>query len=714
MLAPSRGRYVFDIETNGFLEEVTVIHCAVMIDLDTEEVHAFGPDQIDQFLKLYQSATTLIGHYIIGFDMPVIDKLHGVVPAPDCEIIDTVNLGRLVFPDIKAIDMPMAKKWKAWKIKYDFWVRDQLKANPELPEDHDFGRAPHLPDPPKEFPGYLVGSHSLEAYGYRMGTERKGDYSKEMKAKGLDPWAEWNPAMHDYMIQDGRVNLLLFRWLMEHAPTAQSVLLEMRVQRLISQVERNGWPFNRKAAEDLYQALCAERDALGTSLRSLFPAWEVQLEDFIPKRNNKTKGYIAGVPVPRSEIVEFNPASRDHIADRLTAKYGWKPVEYTESGKPKVDDDVLKKLPYPEAQQLARYFLIQKRIGQVGEGTQAWLKVVSKDGFIHGRYNTNGAVSGRATHSTPNVAQVPGVLAEFGKQCRALFTVLKGYKQLGADQAGLELRCLGSFMATFDKGAYIQTVLFGDVHWENAKALFGLPDDTERFDGKDENGDEIKVPAHEKFRAIAKTFIYAFLYGSGDENLGSIAGVTDDEAAEWSACPKHRAAYLKMRSQLEARARKFGDQPPTKQQLRHAYKGLLLRGRFMAKFPALAKLLKAVKDGAKKGWLKGLDGRKLPVRSAHAALNVLLQSAGAIICKQWIADAEDALVAAGLTHGWGGDFVILGWIHDELQIAVKDGLEDQVAEIVVAAARKAGDPFPTWKCPTDGDVIVGANWAECH
>src|SRR3546814_4197838 len=82
--------------------------------------------------------------------------------------------------------------------------------------------------------------------------------------------------------------------LMDQGVSLQAMQLEMRVQRLCSQIERNGWPFDRKAAEELYATLCAERENLSQSLRSLFPLWEVQLEDFVPKRNNKTKGYIAG------------------------------------------------------------------------------------------------------------------------------------------------------------------------------------------------------------------------------------------------------------------------------------------------------------------------------------------------------------------------------------------------------------------------------------
>lgn len=684
MLAPSRGRYVFDIETNGFLDVVTVIHCAVMIDLDTEEVHDYKPDQIDQFLERYAEAEELVGHYIIGFDCPVIEKLHGVRPKPSCKIVDTVNLGRLVFSDIKARDFPMAAAWKKWKLAKE--ANEKLNADrfAEYVETYGYeeGFQPlaFTQEAPQEFPGNLVGLHTLEAYGYRMGHVKKGDYSKEMKALGLDPWAEWRPEMHDYMIQDGVVNHELLKWLMSFDPSPQAIELEMRTQLLCSQIERNGWPFARKKAEELYAHLSSERARMSAELRDLFPPWTVQLDDFIPKRDNKTKGYVKGVPVPRFEEVEFNPNSRAHIELKLREKYNWKPTDFTPGGAATIDDDVLQKLPYPEAKQLATLFTIQKRIGQLAEGNKAWLKYVSPEGKMHGRYSTNGTVTGRSAHFDPNIGQVPAVGKEYGRECRELFTVPPGWSQLGADQSGLELRCLGSYMSAFDKGAYIQIVLNGDIHWENAKAIFGLPADTVRDDSN---------PQHKKYRNYAKTIIYALLYGSGDENLGSIIG-------------KGRKA------------------------------GMQIRERMMKKFPALEKLVQAVEGvkkgtrnkktgkiatettGAKRGWLKGLDGRKIPVRSEHAALNSLLQSAGAVICKQWITDCEDALKASGLKHGWDGDFVFLGWIHDEIQLAVREGLEDQVSEICIATARAAGDPFPSWNCPLDGDVKVGRNWAECH
>ena len=657
----SRGRYVFDLETNGLLGMVSRVHCAVLYDLDTHELIGFRPNELGKFLKRYRSATLLIGHNIIGFDVQVLQKLYGVTPSAECELIDTLPLGRLIYSDIKQDDFPKAKAWKKYKQARDEW------------EERNEGKTyPYVKKAPQEFPGQFVGSHSLEAWGYRLGHEKKGDYSKEMKAKGLDPWAEFNEDMYEYMLQDARVNVGLYEHLIaQEGFSPLAVALEMACQALCCRMERNGWPLDVRKAEELYSRLCQRRHELEKELEAAFPPWRVRLEDFVPKRNNSTKGYIAGVPVERWETREFNPSSRDHIADRLTDKYGWKPTEFTDGGSPKVDDEVLQRLPYPEAKLLAEYFLIQKRLGQLGEGSQAWLKQVSKKGRIHARYNSNGALTGRATHSNPNIAQVPSVGAEYGWDCRVLFHVPAGWTQLGADQSGLELRCLGSFMAAFDGGKYIEVVLHGDIHWENAKALFGLPDDTVR--------DEENNPQHKKMRGVAKTFIYAFLYGAGDAKLGSIIG-------------------------------------------KGAKAGAQLRARFLKKFPALARLIKAVKAAASKGWLKGLDGRKLPIRSEHAALNTLLQSAGAVICKSWITMAEKAIqdagfkLSEGLYEDWDrdADVVFLGWVHDELQVAVRKGLEEKISAILIETGRRAGEPFASWKCPTDVEVKQGSNWAICH
>jgi hypothetical protein len=679
-------RVICDTETNGFLENVTKMHCAVMIDIDTGELMDFGPDELDEFLLHYQKAKLVVGHNFIKYDYEVIRKLFGVTIKRE-RVRDTLILARLYNSDIKGQDLPKASAWKKWKL---------------AAAEAESKGVPYHVKPPKEFPGQLCGSHSLEAWGYRLGEEKKGDYAKEMKAKGLDPWASWNPEMHEYMIQDAKVNLGLWLFLMDQELSYQAIVLEHRVAWLASRIEQNGFSFDFKAAEQLHMDLVAERNAIRKDLHNLFPPWTERVEDFIPARDNKTKGYVKGVPVPRYETYTFNPSSREHIANRIIFKYGWKPKQKTEGGGVKIDDEVLTNLAkvknkdgtpkIPEAAILARSFVLDKRIGQLADGSNAWLKLYNpKTGCIHGTYNTNGAQTGRMTHAKPNVAQTPSLknakgVVPLGKEMRALWKVLKkGWKQIGADQAGLELRCLASFLSAFDGGEYARLISSPgfDTHWHHAKMLFNLPMDTP-YDEKNEQ--------YVFYRTRAKRYVYAYLYGAQDPMLASIMECTVAEAA---ACRKN----------------------------------------FEKNFPALKKLIEAVQKASKKKWIKGLDGRRVPVRSAHAALNTLLQSAGALLCKQWMVDACDALtgerweeeepvdfvvntwdpnLAADLVYGWDGDFVFQALVHDEIQSAAKEEHVPTVTTVLVAVARTAGNAFKSWRCPTDGDAKVGQSWADCH
>lgn len=651
-VSPSQGATdrricVSDTETNGFLEDVTTIHCAVIVDYQTGKAKGYRPDEIDHYVADLSTYDEVWFHNGIKFDEPVIEKLKGLPKSPVYR--DTMVLSRLVHPDIKSSDFIRAARWREYseyQERYSEYVfeREKLYASGD---EEDFRMAERTDWAPKwegpvpaYFPARLIGSYSLEAWGCRLGLH-KSDYE--------GGWDTFNEEMFDYMMQDGAVTLLLLQKLLAHEPSAQSVELEHRIARLCFQIEQNGFPFDEKAAVELLGRLIDEREAIRVDLVGLFPNWKVRLPDFIPKRNNGPKGYVAGVPVERWKEFEFNPASRDHIADRLIDKYGWKPAQFTDNGKPVVDDDVLSALPYPEAQKLARFFLLEKRIGQLSEGNQAWLKV-AKNGKIHARYTPNGTVTGRSTHSHPNISQVPRVSSEFGRDCRALFHVPEGWIQLGADQQGLELRCLASDLSGLagDGGNYGRIVTEGDVHTTNQMAA-GLPT-----------------------RDAAKTFIYAFLYGAGDEKIGSIAG-------------KGKAA------------------------------GRSLKAAFLEKTPGLSTLLSIVKNAAKRGFIKGIDGRKIPIRSEHSALNMRLQNAGAVVCKQWGCDWDDALKEMGLRHGWDGDYVFLAFCHDEYQLAVRDDPEiiEKVREAGIKTGQEAGLPY-NFQCELDVEVKTGRSWRDCH
>jgi len=304
-------------------------------------------------------------------------------------------------------------------------------------------------------------------------------------------------------------------------------------------------------------------------------------------------------------------------------------------------------------------------------------------------------VTSRASHYNPNIAQVPASSKPYGHECRSLFTVLPGFKQLGADMKSLEGLCLAHYLAKHDGGAYGRGLLAGDAdtHWDNVLNMGFLPAGTER--NKDDK-------LHTLLRETgAKRGFYAVLYGTGDKKAGRI--ILD-------AC--RAARKLDPVRGGEVYARHLSSDAPSDKELRNV--GKLAKFNIIRGIPGLSRLKQTISDGlAERSTLPGLDKRRLPVRSEHSALNLLLQSAGAILCKRWIVDAYKALVAAGYKWGWNGDFVFLGWIHDEIQVAVRAGLEEEVGNIIVQCARNAGKPYG-FRLPLDSDYKVGASWADTH
>ena len=592
-------RILFDIETNGLLDELTMVHSLVLIDLDTGDLVSCADQEgyrsIEEGIDILYGAKLLVGHNIQGFDLPALHKTHQF--DTDAELHDTLIMSRLIWSDLKHNDFRFLEK------------------NPE-------------------FPKQLIGSHSLKAWGYRLGNH-KDEYD--------GGWDAWSKEMQDYCEQDTRANLTFYEKILSKNPSDESVKLEHDFAHVIRKQERQGFNFDEAGAEKLLAKLQTRQAELEGELQEAFPPWEIR-EPFVPKVNNKTRGYVKGQLTYKVKEVVFNPASRDHIADRLQKLRDWKPTDFTAQGKPKVDEAVLAELDYPEAKLLNEYLLINKRIGQLATGSNAWLKLV-KDGKIHGQVNTNGAATGRCTHNRPNIAQVPSVGAAYGTECRGLFRAPDDYALVGADLSGLELRCLAHYMARFDDGAYGDVVVNGDIHTQNQKAA-GLPT-----------------------RNNAKTFIYGFLYGAGPAKIGSIVGGSEKE-------------------------------------------GRKLIAKFMKATPAIKLLREAVSASVKKnGYLKGLDGRVLPIRSDHAALNTLLQSAGAVLSKKATVILYENLTAMG--YIWGVDYAQVAHVHDEVQLIARKEIADVIGREAVKSFQQAGEYY-NFRCPITGEYKVGSNWADTH
>ena len=578
---------VTDIETNGLLDTTTKFWCGWIYDSATEEYKGYTDleDYWDAINRFGNSDYNVVFHNGIKFDIPVLKQLRGdrfEFDPHDC-VLDTLVLARLIYANIKDTDIGLMKS----------------------------GRLPKK----------LYGSHSLKAYGYRMG-ELKGTYGEQE-----DAWDKFTPEMYEYNKQDVVVTLKLFNKLMSKGYPLKAIQLEHDIAWVMAKQERNGFVFDKDAAVKLYADLSAKRQEIYDDLVSEVGYWTVYKGDKVYKRDNAKKGIKAGVPYPQYEDVTFNPNSRAHIAKVLMER-GWEPTEVTPTGSPKVDEDTLQSaMGIPMTQKILDYLLINKRISQLAEGDNAWLKMMTEDddGYyrIHGSVNPNGAVTGRATHSYPNVAQVPAGRSPYGKECRSLFTVPEGWYQAGIDASGLELRCFGSFLYPFDKGAYIKEILEGDIHTHNQK-MAGLPT-----------------------RDQAKTMIYCMLYGGGDGKLGEVINGTAKDGKELKErFFKSVPAYKKLCSSIE--------------------KALVESSEWVWSVNKVKWRKRVHPDNHNLDithHILGLDRRLVYVRSPHSALNTILQSAGALICKKWVCLVEENMRKAGYKHGWDGDFAMMAWVH---------------------------------------------------
>lgn len=689
---------VSDIETDGLLEDVTKFHCGVTIDFHTREVTKYRPDDFKAYIKALEMEAAkpdglIVFHNGIKYDHAALDKLKRALTGkrlniPRKKIFDTLVASRLLFANIKDRDGALLRSGK--------------------------------------LPGKLFGSHSLKAWGYRLGV-LKGTYGEQE-----DAWAVFTEEMLDYCVQDVQVTTLLMEKIISDPyyfpkdggawDAMLAVHLEHECAWTLAQMERNGFPFNEKGAEKLFIELAGKRSDLLIKLIRTFGSWyqpKGGTELFLhprtgkplekyprvkypkvgqiwvgegTKRRKDKRETCAGAPYTPIEHITFNPASRPHLI-KVLKDAGWVPTEFTDGGAPKVDDEVLEgvKVADPKAQaaiELVReYLMIQKRIGQLAEGDNAWMRMVGKDGFMHGSVNPNGAVTGRATHAFPNMGQVPSSTAPYGPECRDLFGAiyarhLPGWQeavQVGIDASGLELRCLGHFGVPFDGGQYAETVLNGDIHWVNGIAAGICPNEP-----RDKHNEY-----HEARRAIAKTFIYAFLYGAGDEKVGGFVGGGKAEGKEL------KKAFL--------------ENTPAISGLRAALEESLLESQ------TWNATLKKFDIKWKRRYIKGLDGRKVHVRSPHSALNTLLQSAGALVCKAWVVELERLLMEEhGLVHGWDGDFCFMAWVHDEVQVAARN---PQIAQIICDAGQQAMrnvQQLFSFRCQLDTEAKVGGTWKDCH
>ena len=573
---------VFDIETDDL--KATKIHCIVAQDADSKETFKFPPDKLEEGYKFLEKADRLIGHNIIGFDIPVLEKLGGIKLSHK-PVVDTLVMSRLFNP-----------------------VRE--------------------------------GGHSLEKWGFRLG----------FKKIEFDDYLNYSKDMLDYCVRDVHLNTVLFHHLRKEGAgfNKECVALEQTVADIIKKQEDTGFQFDLQKGELLLAELREKMQQAEDEVHKEFKPKLVDIRQVNPKLKKDGTLSKSGLtpeeyeerlptnnikPFMRRKLQDFNLGSRKQVGEYLI-EFGWKPKKFTPTGQPIVDETTLGKIDkIPQAKLIASYFLYQKRIAQV----DSWIKALDEDNRVHGFVIPNGTITGRMSHRSPNMAQVPNIHSPYGNECRSCWIVKDGYKLVGIDASGLELRMLAHYMQNEE---YVNEIINGDIHTANQKAA-GL-----------------------ESRDQAKTFIYALIYGAGDAKLGSVVG-----------------------GNREA--------------------GKRLRERFFSSLPSFKTLKDRVSREAASGSIKALDGRKLTVRSEHAALNTLLQGNGAIVMKQALIYLDNKIKSKGI------DAKFVANVHDEWQLEVKEDQADAVGRLGVQALRETTCTFKL-NCPLDGEYNVGDNWYETH
>lgn len=510
----------------------------------------------------------------------------------------------------------------------------------------------------------VKGNHSLEYWGKKF---------KQFKQEHTD-WSQFSDEMLERCRSDVQLNKRVWEYLRVEGKdySDESKLLEHNIQYLLSIQQQTGFYFDQQKAHLLYSTCRQEADEIASRIHVYFRP-KAKAKRLVSPRFNKdgtmsivglkkvedAKNVVGGA-FSLIEWVDFNLSSPSQVVTRLE-EAGWRPSVFNKVsttgkllgkkfGTPKICEENLETLPdtAPEAAKLiSKYLLLNSRCKNI----QTWFEALGTDGRIHGEVQALGASTHRMSHRNPNTANIPstynklGKLALYGKECRECWTIGDKINRrlVGVDASGIQLRILSHYM---NDSAYQFAIINGN-----------------KDDGTDIHTVNQKAAGFAT-RDIAKRFIYSWLLGAGYFKIGQIMG-EDARAGQ-------RAAE-----------------------------------QFLDALPALAAVKVMASAAFKRGYMIGIDGRRVQIPSEHKALAMYLQAGEATIMKKAYIFAYNRIKKAGL------DARIVGIIHDEIQIDCLKEHAEEVGKIVVQCIVDAG-LFYKLRCPLNGEAKVGLTWADTH
>lgn len=604
--------YVFDIEANSLYPwKVTKVHCLCFVDINSTNVVKTYGETIKDGLIMMSTQDLLIGHNIISYDNSVLSKVYPSISLPNV-IFDTMIASNLMFPNLREIDIKHLRK--------DLFP----------------------------VPSQLLGSHSLKAWGYRLGIH-KGTFCEETD------WQTFSNEMLEYCSQDVLVNKKLYEYIQDNIELLpiKAFEIEQQFQFVVSKQIEHGIRVDVDLIQKMCETLEPERDRLLDDLQIEFPPKLVE-EEFIPKRNDKTKGYVAHVPFIKRKYVPFNPNSSQQVIERLTA-LGWVPIHFTECGNPSTKEDHIEYFDHPSVKVLLEYKKVCNAITKLRDGDTSWFNTIHEDGRVHGDVYPFGAITRRCSHSKPNCTQLPKNKYITYVKPREIVIPTDGYVIVGCDASGLEARCLGNGTFKYDNGELANELINGDIHTKNQKLIQTVAPLADGDEGREKS----------------KTALYATMYGASAGKVAVSLGFSKDL-------------------------------------------GNAIRDALFKAMPSLGMLKNDLEDFARKnGYIYSIDGAKVPVNKdqLYIALNYYLQGMGAIVMKV----AYVNLYIACCEKGWtfGNEYAFIMYNHDEIQSEVLPEISEEFAKLAENAIIKAGEDLD-FLCPLNAESKIGMNWAITH
>ncbi len=479
-------RILFDIETDGLLENVTKMHLMWVIDIDTGDKQYFLEGDL-RWKSIFGKTTLVIGHNIIDYDLMVLRKLFSVTLPKDCGIHDTLVMSQVL--DYKR-----------------------------------FGNA----------------GHSLDVWGQFL----------EFPKIDFHDWSQFSQEMLEYGERDVDLNLMIYDILVEELSIlmekAPQITLYLKAEHAVSMwcavASLEGWPFDLDYALEMVKTLEAEKEkayvALSSRLGLKCVAKDKKLGEVEWKEpkwtkqgcyNSHTANWFGVDPYSGFEgeermilgpytRVEFKELSLDSVTDVkiFLFRNGWVPTEYNYKTdpitfkkiqmSPKITEDSLEFLG-GDGKLYVEFLTASSRLAVL----KGWIENTDSNGRLHGDCMTIGTPSMRARHSI--IVNVPSADSKWGKEMRSMFSCLPGWKLVGCDSAGNQARGLAHYLGD---QTFIDTLLHGDIHQFNADTLTGVLANI---------GIDHVVP-----RSVAKRILYAFLFGASGSKLWSyIFGYFDDK-----------------------------------------------------------------------------------------------------------------------------------------------------------------------------------------